>query len=91
MIVFRFGMAFAALRVDRVWSILPFRPLSSPMLRIAAVPKPRLARHKGEPVRCSPTSALLPNIGGALNDFLAVITSVPTLSPRRSGAWRFED
>lgn len=91
MIVFRFGTTSAVLWVYGPRFILPFRPLSSPMLRIATVPKPRLARHIGEPVQCSPTSALLPKIGRALNDFLAVTTSVPTLSPRRSDAQRFED
>jgi hypothetical protein len=91
MIVFQFGTASAVLRVYRARFILPFRLLSSPIRRIATVPKPRLLRHMSEPVSRSPTFAVLSNAGRAPTKFLAVAASVPTLSLRRSDAWRFED
>jgi hypothetical protein len=90
MIVFQFGTASAVFWVYGARFILPFRPLSSPMLRIAPVAKPRIARHMREPVRRSVTSAALPNVGSTLDKFLAVATSVPMLSLRRSGVWHFE-
>lgn len=89
--MFQFGKASAALRVYRARFNLPFRPPWSPMLRIATAAKPRLVRHMSEPVRRSPTSAASPNVGSALNKFVAVAASMPTLSLRRSGVWRFED
>jgi hypothetical protein len=84
------GKASAVLWVYRSRFILPFRPLSSPMPRLATVAKLRVARHMGEAVRRGPTGAVLPNVGRSLNEFLAVAASRPTPSLRRSDVWHFE-
>lgn len=56
----KLGKAAAVLWLYQAWSILASRPRWSPMLHVASVVQPRLARGVSGPVRRSLTSAVLP-------------------------------
>jgi hypothetical protein len=62
---------------------LPSRLLWSPSPRSAPAGKPHLACCVGRPARRCPTSAVLPNVGRALNESAAVAASVPPLFAHR--------
>lgn len=58
--VSKFDKATAVFWVYQAQFILPFRPRQSPLLRLASIIKPRLARYVREPVRCNSAFPALP-------------------------------